>query len=130
MTADDFDGVEDPELRALLAEFDLGDDVRLAFRYEGESYDLVHVRDDVAVQFTDEELENRVQTLMLKGLGDPPTDDSLFEFGELDATMRFYDSVVVASYPDEEWSGVVVVAERSESGAVEKTLDSLENDEL
>jgi hypothetical protein len=130
MTADDFDGVEDAELRALLSEFDLGDDVRLAFSYEGESYDVRHVREDVRAQFTDEEFENRVQTLMMKGLGDPPSDDSLFDFGELEATMRFYDEVVVASFPDEDWSGVVVVAERDGSETVEKTLETLENDEL
>lgn len=127
---DDFEGVEDEELRALLSEFDLGDDVRLAFRYEGESYDLLHVSDQVQAMFSDEEFEHRIQALMMKGLGDPPTDDSLFDFGELDATMRFYDEVVVASFPDEEWSGVIVVADRTDSETVERTLETLEKDEL
>ena len=127
---DDFDGVEDPQLRAPLSGFDLGDDVRLAFRFEGESYETLHVRDDVSAQFTDEEFEHRIQTLMMKGLGDPPSDDSLFDFGHLDATLRFYDEVVVASFPDEDWSGVVVVADRAGSETVERTLEGLENEEL
>ncbi|MFD1647053.1 hypothetical protein [Haloarchaeobius litoreus] len=128
---DDLDAVADSELREYLSEVDLhGDDVRVAFRYEGESYDLLHVRDDVRAQFTDEEFERRIQTLMMKGLGDPPSDGSLFDFGELDATLRFYDAVVVASFPDEDWSGVIVVADRTDSETVERTLESLENDEL
>lgn len=130
MSTDGLDGIEDPGLRDLLAEFDLGDDVRLAFRYEGESYDVLHAREDVRETFTGEEFERRVETLMMKGLSDPPTDGSLYDFGELDATLRFFDRVVVAYFPDGEWSGVVVVADRGDSEAVERTLAGLENDEL
>lgn len=130
--ADDaVNAVEDRRLRGLVEELHENVDasLRLAFRYEGEDYDLVHVSDAVNAQYTDDELRERVKTLLLKALGDPPREQALYDFGELNSTVRFFDEVVVAAFPDEEWSGVVVVFDREESPLVDTTLDYLQVDD-
>ncbi|WP_435334395.1 hypothetical protein [Haloarchaeobius sp. TZWWS8] len=125
---DVLDDVQDRDLRSLVSQLDEETDtsLRLVFRYDGEERELVHVRDDVREQFTGHELDERVKTLALKGLGDPPTEQSLYDFGGLNATLRFFDEVVVATFPDEEWSGVVVVFERQASPLVDTTLSFLD----
>jgi len=55
--------------------------LRLAFRDDGETYDLVHVSDVVDDQYTDDELEERVRTLLMKARGDPPQEQSLYDSG-------------------------------------------------
>jgi hypothetical protein len=89
-----------------------GDTVRMAIQYSGDEYDLLFVREDVEAQFSEAEMAERVKTLMFKGLGDPVEESALFDFGHLDATVRWYDSVVVASFPVREWSGLVFTFDR------------------
>jgi hypothetical protein len=104
----------DEDARALLdAILDgSGDSVRMALQYSGDEYDLLFVRDDVGAQFSDAEMAERVKTLMFKGLGDPVEESALFDFGHLDATVRWYDAVVVATFPVREWSGLVFTFDR------------------
>jgi hypothetical protein len=125
------EAVEDTKLRGLVEELHetVEASLRLAFRYEGEDYEIVHVADGVDAQYTDAELEERVKTLLLKALGDPPHEQSLYDFGELNATVRFFDEVVVAVFPDEEWSGIVVVFDREKSPLVDTTLQYLDVDD-
>jgi hypothetical protein len=125
------EAVEDGNLRGLIADLHENVDasLRLAFRYEGEAYDIVHVSDTVDAQYTDDELGERVKTLLMKALGDPPQEQALYDFGELNSTVRFFDEVIVATFPDEEWSGVVVVFDREESPLVDTTLDYLQVDD-
>ena len=86
--------------------------LRLAIRYGGDDHEVVYVRDDIAAAFSEVELEERVETLVMKGLGDPAEEGALFDFGRLDATVRWYDAVVVAHFPVREWSGLVFTFER------------------
>ncbi|QLH79756.1 hypothetical protein HZS55_21750 [Halosimplex rubrum] len=86
--------------------------LRAAARYGGDDHEVVYLREDIAAQFTDAELEERVETLVMKGLGDPAQEGALFDFGTLDATVRWYDSVVVAHFPVREWSGLVFTFDR------------------
>jgi len=122
------EAVADTGLRGLVEDLHENVDasLRLAFRYEGETYDVVHVADAVDAQYTDAELEERVKTLLMKALGDPPQEQALYDFGALNSTVRFFDEVVVAVFPDEEWSGVVVVFDRHESPLVDTTLEYLD----
>ena len=59
------EAVADGNLRGLVAELreNVDASLRLAFRYEGEDHDIVHVSDDVNAQYTDDELEERVAEL-------------------------------------------------------------------
>jgi len=103
-----------------------GDDdgrLRLVVRYDGDDHDVVYVREDIEAGFTPDELEERVETLVMKGLGDPSQEGALYDFGDLDATIRWYEAVVVAHFPIGEWSGLVFTLERetdSLDGLVER----------
>jgi len=86
--------------------------LQLAVRYSGKDHDIVYLREDIDEQFSDQELEQQVETLMLKGHGDPPQEGALFNFGSLNATMRFYDESLVVHFPTGEWTGLVFVLDQ------------------
>jgi len=125
------EAVRRPGVRSLVEALRAGeaetptDAVRLIFRYEGEDCDVAHVRDDVDEAYTDAELRQRMETLTMKGLGDPPRQGALHEFGELQATVRWFDEAVCVYAPDDEWSGVMVVLDRADADAVEGVLEHL-----
>jgi hypothetical protein len=99
--------------------------LRLAIRYTADEYEVLFAREDVTEQFPDPELEQRVETLVMKGLGDPPQETSLFDFGNLDATVRFYDHAHVVHFPYREWSGFVFVLDRQTTPLVDLMNDHL-----
>lgn len=86
--------------------------LRLVVRYGGDDHEAVYVRGDIADQFSETELEERIETLVMKGLGDPAQEGALYDFGGLDATVRWYDAVVVAHFPVREWSGLAFTFDR------------------
>lgn len=93
--------------------------LRLVVQYAGDEYDVLFAREDIADQFPGPELEMRVETLVMKGLGDPPQENALFDLGTLDSTVRFYDHALVAHFPYREWSGLVFVLDRQETPLVD-----------
>lgn len=102
--------------------------LRLAIRYSGDEWDVLFARPDVREQFTDLELETRVETLVFKGQGDPPTETALGDFGSLEAVMRWYEGVIVAHFPVREWSGLVFTFDRQESPIVDLANQYLDAD--
>ena len=102
--------------------------LRLAVRYSGDEWDVLFARPDVREQFTDLELETRVETLVFKGQGDPPTETALGDFGSLEAVMRWYQGVIVAHFPVREWSGLVFTFDRQESPIVDLANRYLDDD--
>jgi hypothetical protein len=102
--------------------------LRLAVRYSGDDYDVLFARPDVSEQFTEPELETRVETLVFKGQGDPPTETALGDFGTLEAVMRWYEGVIVAHFPVREWSGLVFTFDRRESPIVDLANRYLDDD--
>jgi hypothetical protein len=113
-------------VEALRDRDDLDASVRMIVRFEGEEYEVEYVREDVDDQYTDPELEERLKTLVMKGLGDPPREQSLYDFGPLRATVRWFEGAVCAYFPDEEWAGVIVVLDRVESPLIDLALDHLD----
>ena len=86
--------------------------LRAAVRYGGDEYETLYVRDDIDAEFSDEEYDERVERLVMKGLSDPAEEGTLSDFGGLDATVRWYETVVVAHFPVREWSGLVFTFDR------------------
>jgi hypothetical protein len=62
----------------------------------------------------------------VQALGDPTEEAALPDFGGLEATLRWYDDVVVASFPTGEWSGVVATLDRTDSPLVDVALEHLD----
>ncbi|WP_134672421.1 hypothetical protein [Halorussus marinus] len=102
--------------------------LRLAVRFSADESDVLFVREDVRERHTDDELEARIETLVMKGLGDPPREEPLFDFGSLDATIRWYENVQVAHFPYREWSGLAFVFDRRESPMVDLAKQHLQDE--
>jgi|GEM_PF-801865 len=102
--------------------------LRSAVRYSGDDWTLLFVREDLTERYSEPELEERIQALVVKGLGDPPREESLFDFGSLDAVVRWYDSVLVMTFPIREWSGLVFTFDRRESPIVDLAMEHLSED--
>jgi hypothetical protein len=122
------DEVGDDDLRDLVGALheESEAEVRMLFHYDGEATDARFVRDDVRELYPGEQLDDRMHTLMMKGLGDPPNQGALHDYGDLEATVRLYEEVVVAYFPDDEWSGVIVVLERDRETFVDGILEKLD----
>lgn len=122
------DEVSNDDLRAVVGTLhdESEADVRMLFHYDGEATDARFVRDDVRELYPGEQLDDRMQALMMKGMSDPPNQGPLHDYGDLEATVRWYEEVVVAYFPDDEWSGVIVVLERDQESFVDGILDELD----
>ena len=123
---DDLDDV-DPEVRGLIEALRDREDasLRLAVRYSGDDSTVLFIREDIDERYADHELESRIEALIVKGLGDPPREESLYDFGRLDATVRWYDEVMVVHLPYREWSGLVFTFDRQASPIIDLAHDYL-----
>lgn len=117
----------DAEIRDLIDAVRERTDVtlRLVVRYSGDESDPLFVREDIGERYSEPELAERIEALVVKGLGDPPREESLYDFGRLDATIRWYDEVMVATFPYREWSGLVLTFDRDESPLVDLAAEFL-----
>jgi len=124
---EDLDDIDD-DVRALIDDLRAESDaaLRSAIRYTADDYDVLFLREDVDAALSTAEREERAETLVMKGLGDPPQEGALFDFGTLDATMRFYDNVLVAHFPYREWSGIVFTFDRTEAPLVDLVHEHLD----
>lgn len=95
------------------------DRLRVIVRYDGDDPEVVYARDDVTDGFTEPELATRVQTFVMQGLSEPDHDGALYDFGGLDATVRWYEEAVVAQFPVDEWTGLVFTFDRSTESLTE-----------
>ena len=102
--------------------------LRTAIRYSGDEWSLLFAREDIVERYSEPELEDRVEALVVKGIGDPPREESLHDFGRLDAVFRWYDAVLVATFPVREWSGLVFTFDRQESPIVDLAREYLTSD--
>lgn len=98
---------------------DRDDALRVIVRYGGEDHEVVYARSDVTDGFTEAELATRVRTFIMQGLSEPEQDGPLYDFGELDAAVRWYDQAVVAHIPLGEWTGLVFTFDRTTESLVE-----------
>jgi hypothetical protein len=109
-------------VRALRTQTD--DALRLVVKYQGDEHEILYVRDDVHERFGDT-LDQRAQSFALRSIGDPPRETDIDGLGTLEATLRWYEEALVATFPYREWSGVVAVFDRESSALVDAALDEL-----
>lgn len=99
--------------------------LRSVTHYDGERYDLLYRREDLRAGTDPETQADRTEALVMKALGDLRSDDEVAEYGPLGATVRYYEEVVVAVYPTDDWSGVVATFDREASPLVDAAVDRL-----
>lgn len=84
--------------------------VRSVGYYTDEEYELVYMREDVAAQYTEDELQAVIDDLRLEGLA-TPRQESLYVLGKLNCTVRCFNAGVVMHFPHDRTSGTVAVLE-------------------
>jgi hypothetical protein len=103
------------------------DTLRLVVRFDGDRHEVLFARDDVRASYGDREpFDDHVEALVLRGLSDPP--DENLPFGDLDATARWFEDVLVVTFPTDEWAGVVATFDREHSGLVAAALAQLRDE--
>jgi len=85
----------------------VGDHLRSVIRYDETGGEILYVRDDVADQYTDEEVEEIVRDVRLEAVQKAHQED-LYEHGPLNATVRSFDDAVEMHLPRDETTGVAV----------------------
>lgn len=93
--------------------------LRMAVHFSGDEHTQLFVRDDLQAEFSARELTEKAKSLVVLTLSDPPRQPELAEFGDLDATVRWYDDVVVACFPIREWSGLIFAFDKQDSPIVD-----------
>ncbi|EMA05653.1 hypothetical protein [Haloferax denitrificans] len=124
---DDFGDEGDSPLRQFVRSLrDLDEaDVRAVGQYDGEAFELLYLRDDIDEALGPEERGERVKTLVMKALGEPVNEPELDGYGDLNAVIRWFDEVVVAIYPHDEWSGAIATFDRANSPLVDLAVTHL-----
>ena len=84
--------------------------VRTVGYYTEDSHEVLYIRDDVAAQYTDEELQAVIDDLRLEGLS-TPRQESLYVLGNLNCTVRCFNKGVVMHFPHDQTSGTVAIME-------------------
>lgn len=85
----------------------VGDHLRSVIQYDDAGADLLYVRDDVADEYTDDEVERVVRDVRLEAV-EKPHQESLYEHGPLDCTIRCFEDAVEMHFPHDERSGTAV----------------------
>jgi hypothetical protein len=84
--------------------------VRSVGYYTADDYELVYMREDVAAQYSEEELQAVVDDLRLEGLA-APRQENLYVLGKLNCTVRCFNRGVVMHFPHDRTSGTVAIME-------------------
>ncbi|WP_135826127.1 DUF7522 family protein [Halorussus ruber] len=115
-----------------LAEFlkaRVGDHLRSVIFYDDEGGEVVYVRDDVADQYTDEDVAEVVRDVRLEAV-DKPHQESLYTHGSLECTLRSFGDAVELHFPHDETCGTAVALDSEvfpmHNTFVERCLDAME----
>lgn len=111
----------DANIRQLVDEIneETASSLRIAVHFSGDEHTLLFVRDDVEANSSAAQLAEKAKSLVVLALSDPPRQRDLAEFGDLDATVRWYDDVVVTCIPIREWSGLVFAFDKQAAPVVD-----------
>lgn len=87
----------------------VGDALRSIIAYEEDSNQLVFVRDDVAKQYSDEELIQSIEDTRFDSLTKPMYEDSFSEeHGELTCLVQVFENAVEMNFVLDDGAGVAV----------------------
>ncbi|WP_418286867.1 hypothetical protein [Halorubrum sp. DTA46] len=85
------------------------ENLRSIVKYEEESYDIVYLRDDVAEQYTTEEIESAVDDSRMESLTAPIYEDTYSEdHGQLTCLVQCFENVIEMNFVLEDGVGAAV----------------------
>ena len=83
--------------------------LRSIVKYEPDSYDIIFLRDDVADQYTEEEIEDAIDDARMDSLTAPIYDDTFSEdHGELTCLVQCFEHVIEMNFVLEDGVGATV----------------------
>ena len=85
----------------------VGDHLRSVIFYDDHGGEVLYVRDDVADEYTDEDIGEVVRDVRLEAV-EKPHQESLYAHGPLNCTLRSFDDAVELHFPHDETSGTAV----------------------
>ncbi|USZ68476.1 hypothetical protein NGM10_01750 [Halorussus salilacus] len=85
----------------------VGDHLRSVIFYDEDGAELLYVRDDVAEQYSEDEIGRVVDDVRLEAVEKPHQED-LYAHGRLNCTVRCFDDAVEMHFPRDETSGTAV----------------------
>jgi hypothetical protein len=85
------------------------ENLRSIVKYEEESYDIVYLRDDVAEQYTTEEIESAIDDSRMESLTAPIYEDTYSEdHGQLTCLVQCFENVIEMNFVLEDGIGAAV----------------------
>ena len=99
-------GTEQKELVDVLKD-ELGGSLRAVGRYDKEGYDVLYIRDDVAEEFSEEDIEDIHHDMVLKGLGNQHI-ESLFNDEALECSIYQFEDSVRLHFVNDDYLGYYV----------------------
>jgi hypothetical protein len=85
----------------------VGNHLRSVIYYDEDGGEVLYVRDDVADQYTDDDVEQVVRDVRLEAV-DKSHQEDLYAHGPLNATVRCFEDAVEMHFPHDETSGTAV----------------------
>jgi hypothetical protein len=86
---------------------EVGDELRAVGRYDKEGYDVLYIREDVAAEFSQEDVEEIHHEMVLKGLGNQHI-ESLFNDEVLDCSIYQFEDSVRLHFVEDDYLGYYV----------------------
>lgn len=85
------------------------ENLRSIVKYEEESYDIVYLRDDVAEQYTTEEIESAIDDSRMESLTAPIYENTYSEdHGQLTCLVQCFENVIEMNFVLEDGVGAAV----------------------
>lgn len=83
--------------------------LRSIVKYEEESYEIVHLRDDVVEQYTTDEIESAIDESRMESLTAPIYEDTFSEdHGQLTCLVQCFENVIEMNFVLEDGLGAAV----------------------
>jgi hypothetical protein len=99
-----------------------GDSLRAVGHYSADDYEVVHLRDDLRQQYTDDEIEGIVEGLRWESFG-KSTQEGQFHLGPLNCSIKAFEEAVVMHFPYDDKRGTLVSLD---SGAARDLLQFID----
>lgn len=91
---------------------EVGDSLRIVFTYDRSETAVHHIRDDLAEEYTDDELERAFDQLEIEGMGYAHF-ERLLHVGRMECAIYGFEGALIFQFPNDEFTGLVVSVDRN-----------------
>ncbi|WP_129114486.1 hypothetical protein [Halegenticoccus tardaugens] len=102
----------------------VGDALLGVGRYDGGSYEVLYISDGFAERYPEDRLEEIARDMYLEHLSNEYQKTLLYDFGELNATVRLFDRGLAIQVPTSDSTGFAFGIERAALPVVDELVDA------